>query len=228
MEASEIRLRARVTLQGQWLPSVLTALIASIFGALITSGNSNFEINLDTELLEGLPSFVRVIFIALASVVVIIAIGRMIVGGPVQLGYAQYLLKQQDGVESGVQDLFSQFHRIGQGFLQYFLRSLFTMLWSLLFIIPGIVKSFSYAMTPFIMAENPQMTAREAIEASKQMMDGHKGELFWLNLTFFGWSILCVFTLGIGFLFLIPYMNASYAVFYRSISRPAATKYAEM
>lgn len=228
MEASEIRLKARLTLQGQWLPSVLVTLIAGFFGALMTSGSSNSEFNIDMELLEGLPSYIRIIFITVLSVAAIISIGRMVVGGPIQLGYAQFLLKQQDGVECGVPDLFSQFHRFGQGFLQSFMRGLFTLLWGLLFIIPGIVKSLSYAMTPFIMAENPDLTAKEAINISKQIMDGHKAELFWLNLTFFGWIILCVFTLGIGFLFLNPYMNVSYAVFYRSVSRPTRIEYTNL
>jgi len=221
MEASDIRLKARMTLRGQLLESVLAALIAGFCGALITSGGGNFQINFDTQTMEGLPSFVQMIINSFVSFGVAIAICSIVIGGTVQLGYAQYLLKQQDSVDIGIQDLFSQFHRIGQGFLQSFLRGLFTALWSLLFIIPGIVKSLSYAMTPFIMAENPQLSALEAIEVSKQMMDGHKAELFWLNLTFIGWNILCVFTLGIGYLLLNPYMNTSYAVFYRSISRHA-------
>jgi len=70
------------------------------------------------------------------------------------------------------------------------------------------------------MAENPDMTAKEAIEASKQLMDGHKGELFMLGLTFFGWIILCVLTLGIGTFFLNPYMNAAYAAFYKNLTAP--------
>ena len=72
-------------------------------------------------------------------------------------------------------------------------------------------------MAPFILAENPGMTASEAITASKELMDGHKADLFFLQLSFIGWAILYVFTLGIGSLWLVPYINASYAAFYRSI-----------
>ena len=111
---------------------------------------------------------------------------------------------------------------------QKFLRTLFTVLWSLLFIIPGIVKGLSYAMTPFILEEHPEMTASEAIKASMRLMDGHKMDLFILGLTFIGWQILACLTMGIGFLFLNPYMNATYAVLYRSIStgRQEARAYA--
>ena len=98
-----------------------------------------------------------------------------------------------------------------------FLMGLFVALWSLLFIIPGIVKSFSYALTPFILEENPDLTANEAIDRSRAMMRGHKFDLFWLYLSFIGWAILCVFTLGIGTLWLMPYMQTSFAAFYEDV-----------
>ena len=75
-------------------------------------------------------------------------------------------------------------------------------------------------MTPFIMAENPELTAKEAITISMKRMHGHKGELFWLSLTFFGWSLLATLTAGIGYIFLNPYMNAAYAAFYRDKISP--------
>ena len=73
-------------------------------------------------------------------------------------------------------------------------------------------------MTPFIMAENPDMTANEAITASCELMDGHKGELFILELTFIGWNLLAALTLNLGHLALNPYKNAAYAVFYRELT----------
>lgn len=92
-----------------------------------------------------------------------------------------------------------------------------TVLWSLLFIIPGIIKSFSYAMTPFIIEEYPELTATEAIHRSRMMMHGHKFDLFWLLLSFIGWGILNIFTLGIGTLWLVPYMETSMAAFYGEV-----------
>jgi len=148
----------------------------------------------------------------------ILALAQFIIGGVVQLGYAQYLLKQYNKANFELHDLFSQFDRFGQGFMQKFLRSLYTFLWSLLFVIPGIVKSYAYAMTPFIMAENPGMTASNAIEASKQIMDGHKGELFTLDLTFIGWDILAALSCNIGYLALNPYKNAAHAAFYKDLT----------
>ena len=104
-----------------------------------------------------------------------------------ELGYAKFLLKQHDRKELQFSDLFSQFERFGTGFAQKFLRTLFIVLWSLLFIIPGIVKGLSYAMTPFILEDHPEMTASQAIKASMQLMDGHKMDLFILGLSFIGW-----------------------------------------
>jgi uncharacterized membrane protein len=169
--------------------------------------------------LQNLPEFVITLLAIIGSIAGILALVSFIIGGAVNLGYATYLLKQHDRANFEFGDLFSQFHRFGQGFAQRFLRGLYIFLWSLLFVIPGIVKSYAYAMTPFIMADNPEMTANEAITASKEMMNGHKGELFWLSLTFIGWVLLSVLTLGIGTLFLNPYMNASYAAFYRNLTR---------
>ena len=98
-----------------------------------------------------------------------------------------------------------------------FLMSVFVFLWSLLFVIPGIIKAFSYAMTPYILEEHPELTANEAIDHSRAMMKGHKFDLFWLYLSFIGWGILCIPTLGIGTFWLIPYMQTAQASFYEDV-----------
>jgi uncharacterized membrane protein len=98
-----------------------------------------------------------------------------------------------------------------------FLMGVFVFLWSLLFVIPGIIKAFSYAMTPFILEEHPELSANEAIDHSRAMMKGHKFDLFWLYLSFIGWGILCIFTLGIGLLWLVPYMQTAQSSFYEDV-----------
>lgn len=228
MNASELRLKARDSLKGNYWYAVVVAFVAAIFGALMINGGS-YSVNIEeraTELFGNLPTIVKTYLIIAASTAGAINFVAFILGGVVQLGYAQYLLKQQDREVNSVKDLFSQFDRFSQGFLQSFLRGLFTALWTLLFIIPGIVKSFAYAMTPFLMAEDPNLTAKEAIKLSQQKMMGHKGELFCLGLSFIGWSLLAALTGGIGNIFLNPYMNAAYAAFYRDkISPKTAVTY---
>ena len=93
----------------------------------------------------------------------------------------------------------------------------FTILWSLLLVIPGIIKSYSYAMTSFILKDEPEMKNNAAIEKSMAMMEGNKMKLFMLDLSFIGWAILCIFTLGIGLLFLQPYVAISRAAFYEDL-----------
>lgn len=90
-------------------------------------------------------------------------------------------------------------------------------LWSLLFIVPGIIKALSYAMTPFILEENPELTASEAIHRSREMMHGHKFDLFWLYLSFIGWFIISLLTLGIACIWVTPYMQTTVAAFYEEV-----------
>ena len=226
MCASELRAKARESLKGSYWPAVLAALIAGFFGALL-AGSFGISINVDQEALEFFfpktAAVLLMIITALGVVTSAFGLVRLILGGVIQLGYAQYLLKQHDREVTDIRDLFSQFDRFGQGFLQKFLCGLFVALWSLLLVIPGIIKGYAYAMTPFIMAENPQMTARDAIKRSQELMDGHKWELFCLEFSFIGWNLLAVLTLGIGTFFLNPYMNAAYAAFYREKISPKVT-----
>ena len=218
MTSSELRAIARKNLEGTWAISVGAALVAAILGGSITGMGSNVNFNMNQETIRNLPPIFWTVLLPLASVAGLLSLAALILGGTVELGYARFLLKQHDGRQLQFSDLFSQFERFGTGFAQKFLRILFTTLWALLFVIPGIVKSLSYAMTPFILEEHPEMTASEAIKASMKLMDGHKMDLFILGLSFIGWSLLACLTMGIGFLFLNPYMNAAYAAFYRSIS----------
>ena len=96
-----------------------------------------------------------------------------------------------------------------------FLKDLYTFLWTLLLIIPGIVMSFEYLMVPYILAENPGMDGKEAFALSKQMMDGEKANAFMLGLSFIGWEIVAVITCGIAGVFYVnPYVNATYAELY--------------
>ena len=217
MGASDYRRIARERLENNWGLSILVAFLAAVFGGSISgSGSVGFNIG---ERVTDIHPVVAAVIAVIVSVVSIIAFAQFIIGGTVQLGYCHFLLKQQDGDPLDVQDLFSQFHRFGAGFLQSFLRNLYILLWSLLLIVPGIIKTFSYAMTPFIMAEHPELTVTEAITASRKMMDGHKFDCFLLGLSFIGWNLLSVLTLGILGLWIVPYQNAAYAAFYRDISK---------
>ena len=116
-----------------------------------------------------------------------------------------------------IEDLFSGCKNFVTNFVAYLLMQVFIALWSLLFLIPGIVKSYSYAMTMYILNDHPEMSASEAITESRKMMNGHKAELFVLHLSFLGWGILSSFTFGILLLYVMPYMQATSAAFYEKL-----------
>lgn len=216
MEAKQIRQLARQNLSPSWGVSIGVAAVASLLGGLMlgTSFLPNIEYT-KTIFSESHPLWdsARVSYSSGA-----LGIASFILGGVLQLGYAKFLLKQHDGQQLDFGDLFSQFDRFGAGFAQAFLRGLYVFLWSLLLVVPGIIAALRYAMTPFIMAEHPELTASEGIQRSKELMEGHKMDLFILWLTFLGWDILCALTLNIGNLILNPYKNAAMAIFYRNIT----------
>ena len=138
---------------------------------------------------------------------------------PLCVGYANSFLKLLvQGDNALTENMYKiatkqYWHKVWGIFLMY----IFLFLWSLLLVIPGIIKTFSYAMTPFILEEHPELTANEAIDHSRAMMKGHKFDLFWLILSFIGWFILSIFTFGIGYLWLFPYMQTSIAGFYEDV-----------
>lgn len=223
MEAKDLRRIARDNLRDNWWLSIGVALLASMLGGLLVGSLTmpDIEFNIENQTISSISDAVDILRDALGAMLGLIStlsLVQFILGGVIQLGYAKFLLNQHDRGTFQVSDLFSQFDHFGAGFCQAFLRGLYIFLWSLLFIVPGIIAGYSYAMTPFIMAEHPWMTAGEAISASKQLMHGHKLDLFWLDLTFIGWDLLCALTLNLGHIVLNPYKNAAHAAFYRNLT----------
>ncbi len=123
-------------------------------------------------------------------------------------------------------DIFKGFSLFGKALWLKIITGFFTFAWSLLFIIPGIVKGYAYLMAPYILADNPGMTAREALRESKRITNGHKGELFVLSLSFIGWYLLIPLTLGLIIIWLAPYTNATLANYYLAMKdkKPGVTQ----
>ena len=229
--AQDFKERALAALRGKWGLAVGTGFVASLLGAYTALGNSSSSSNSDEEdirysvemlqkmLPEEIFTLIVTIFNVLVIVVIVYAIILFVIGGPISLGYAKFNLNLVDGNSPQFSDLFSQFSRLGEGLVMQLLRSLLIFLWALLFVIPGIIATYRYAMAPYILYENPGMSAYEAIQRSKELMEGNKWRLFCLSFSFIGWRILAIFTLGIGLLWVIPYEEAAYAAFYREIVR---------
>lgn len=234
--AADFRSMAREALRGKWMLAVIVGLIASLLGGLGTDG-PEVKLNIDTSgnnvsfeyadrtilsTNEGINpewgAFLAgsVTIIALAAIVM--ALLYFVLGSIVEVGYAKFNLELMDGNEAKIESLFAYFRNWQTTAAARLLQTVYVFLWSLLFLIPGIVAAYSYAMTGYILAEHPELTAGEAIARSKEMMSGNRFRLFCLQLSFIGWSILCAFTLGIGNLWLRPYKQAATAAFYREIA----------
>ena len=234
--AADFRAIARDALHGKWTIAVIVGLVAVLLGGISSEGpelnlqindssaNLNFEVAGQTIFSTGgsLNSDIGAVLVGSAIYIIlaalVIAAIHLFLGSVVGVGYARFNLELVDHKEAGFEHLFQYFPYWSNAVCTRLLKGVYIFLWSLLLVIPGIIASYSYAMTEYILAEHPEMTASEAIAASKEMMAGNKWRLFELQISFIGWAILCVFTLGIGNLWLNPYTNAATAAFYREIS----------
>ena len=148
-----------------------------------------------------------------------IPLAGLLVVCPLEFGFMLCFLRLVRGEDCSemVGDQFNVFSKYGRVLGTSLLMMLNTLLWSLLLVIPGIIKSYSYAMTPYVMNDRPELDADDCIHESRVMMNGYKWKLFCMDLSFIGWAILCLFTLGIGYLWLQPYIEASHAKFYEEL-----------
>lgn len=234
--AADFRELARNALRGKWGMAVIVGLVAALLGGTGSEGpnvnlnveggqaNLNFEVAGQTlfstggDVSSGIGGLLvgGAVYVLLAALV--FAAIRLFLGSVVGVGYSRFNLELVDHNDAGFEQLFQYFPYWKNAVCARLLKGVYVFLWSLLFIVPGIIASYSYAMTEYILAEHPELTANEALAASKEMMDGNKWRLFCLHFSFIGWSILCAFTMGIGNLWLNPYKNAATAAFYREIS----------
>jgi uncharacterized membrane protein len=186
-ENSELRAEARRALQGKWPMAAVAALIYSIVAG------------------------------GLSAIPFIGGLCSLFVGLPIAYGIAIVMFGVFKGKDVDFGVLFEGFQDYSRIFVTKLLQGLYTALWSLLLFVPGVIKHYSYAMTDYILKEEPEMKNNAAIEKSMAMMENNKMKLFLLDLSFIGWALLCILTFGIGFLFLQPYVQVSHAAFYEDL-----------
>ncbi len=168
----------------------------------------------------GTAIIVMIIFMALNALISSTGIGSLVTG-LLNVGYFSCFLSIMRHRSASIEGCVSAItDNIGTKFVSTLLVMLYTFLWSLLFIIPGIVKSYSYAMTPYILLDRPELSATDAIKESEKMMNGHKMDLFILELSFIGWIFLSVLTCGALILYVEPYMMATKSAFYLELKGP--------
>lgn len=230
--AYEYREAAWNILRGRYWWTVLAGLIAAILGGFSNRTTFRFDYKygsndyaqfvqnitdgrIDAEQLRAIMHPLAGFLASIAGLILVYAIAMFIVGSAVQLGYNRFNISLYESSDAPkIETLFSRFSYFGNAFALRLLMFVKTLLWSLLFVIPGIIAAYRYSMAPYIMAENPDMSASSAIEESKYLMSGNKWRLFCLQLSFIGWNILALLTAGIGGIFLIPYVSAAYTAFY--------------
>ncbi len=145
---------------------------------------------------------------------------------PLVYGLCNLALDVFRGYNVGIEGLFQGFRsNYVHVTLTMLLSRIYIILWTLLLVIPGIVKTYSYAMMPYILKDHPEMCYDQAIDASMRMMQGYKVKLFLLDLSFIGWIFLSLITLGLGFIFLVPYMGVAHAAFYEDVKSRGGDEY---
>ncbi|AZO95435.1 DUF975 family protein [Halocella sp. SP3-1] len=190
--SNELRAISRNQLKGHWGTAVLLCLVFMIL----------------TTLAGTVPAIGMIV--------------NLLVSGPLLLGYVSCFLKLIRKEPFRFENLFDGFSNFKSAFLAYLLMTIFTVLWTLLFLIPGIIAILRYSMTFYILHDHPNIGALEAIRTSKEMMIGYKWKLFCLFLSFWGWIILSILTLGIGFLWLTPYIQTAITNFYQELKSTQA------
>jgi uncharacterized membrane protein len=143
----------------------------------------------------------------------------LVISGPLTFGYYRFFIMLTRNENPRTATLFEGFNHFLSCFSAYLLSMIFIILWTLLLIIPGIMAALSYSMTFFILSDEPTLDGAAAIRKSKEMMYGHRYRLFCLGCRFIGWFILGILSIGIGFLWIGPYITASFTHFYENLAK---------
>lgn len=220
---------AKVAFKRNYWTCVAVSLIAMLLGGA-AGGGIEFNINSEQQtssteaLMGGIPNYI--VYMLGAATLIAVVVGLcfgILVSNVVTVGCNRYFLENREH-KTEVGQVFYGFKqgRYGTNVLIMFLKGLYIFGWSLLFIVPGIIKAYSYMMVPYILAENDDLDKDRVFEISRDMMNGHKMEAFILELSFFGWSLLGALTFGIlNVLYVNPYIQATMAEFYSALKAEA-------
>lgn len=235
----ELKEKAKAALKRSYWKTVLVAMLLSFLagGGSYVSGSSFAGGGTETEVSPAAPivrnaaetmddpaMIVAVLIIAVVMIVFVllfVAVGlavNAVLINPLEVGIRRFMLKGVEDTAEVKEVAYGFDHSYKKIVKTMFFRDLYTVLWALLFIIPGIYKSYQYRLVPYIMAETPDMGFKEALQLSKDMMDGQKWNAFVLDLSFIGWHLLSVMTCGIlAVLYVAPYKNLTDAALYKAI-----------
>lgn len=219
MNFREIKAHVRESLKGNWLVAIIASFVAGTFGAIGGSTSSSGTEDVDFSALSQFTTEeIMTTLVVFGGFILLGLVASVLLTSLVSVGYAQFNLDLIDGVKPSIATMFSKGKQVFTAICANILVFIRVFFGTILFIIPGIIASYKYAMVNYIIAENPGITAREALQMSKEMMNGNKLRFFMFGLSFFGWALVVVLTLGIAGIWVGPYMQASFAKFYREIA----------
>lgn len=223
-DRKELKANARHLLKANYWKAVIVGIILTFLYSSVEISSSNAARNSDlSDMIAALDNrsllaVAAVIFGIIIIALVIDLLLTIFVWNPIEVGCQKFYVNCKEGNSKFGDIVYAFKNGYGHVGAVMFFRTLFTFLWSLLFIIPGIVKSYEYMMIPFILADEPTISRKEAFARSKAMMQGNKWNAFVLDLSFLGWLILACFTLGILNIFFVnPYMYLTHAELYHSL-----------
>ena len=240
MTAKDYRKTARQALAGNRVSAVFTTVIAMALGGTVTWITPFVKLNYDKfkEPLGKAFGIKFTSFVSLGSDIWAWAV--FLLGGVISVGFAYFFLELTKGRVADADALFARFKCFFRAFAVRFFKSVFTAVWSVLLIViavfikpgniwlmalipaalaPAVIAAYGYALTPYILADEPKSDPLKVLGRSRAMMKGKKLKLFRLHLSFAGWILLCFLTLGVALIGVVPYIKAANAVFYRSVAQ---------
>ncbi len=223
---SEIKSRGKEAFKANYWRSVLVSFILAIVagGSAATLKVTQGDDASASAAAAGLTQeeLAAIGLIVLSGMLIAIVIGFLIkifIENPLQVGCYKFFKENVQRGDAEVGVILEGFGGYGHTFCTLFLKDLFLVLWTCLLVVPGIIKSYSYRMVPYIIKDNPELSATEVITKSREMMNGHKWRSFLLDLSFIGWIILGAITCGIVFIFwTAPYIDNTNAALYLELS----------
>lgn len=229
----ELKDQAKAMLKKHYWKAFLVMLIATIVGANSSAPSIDLEYKagqgLDTNFSMNmgaldwlLPTIAGIAVLAFAVAIIF----KLFISNPIEVGKSRFFINTYEKEEVDAGDLSYAYRSNLMSIVKVmFMRNLYVFLWSLLFIIPGIIKSYAYKFVPYLLAENPDLDYDEALSMSQEMTEGHKMDMFVLDLSFIGWYILGSIALGIGVLFVHPYREATFAALYKRLKKEPVSDY---
>ena len=209
MDRGELKRNAKKSLRGNYGSAILVLLVLGI--------------------LTGLPAMIPPIFQDSSEqtqniVIIIVSLISVFISSLLTLGAISFFMKVSRNKKVDFGELFNKTGLWVTCLVAMIMISIFTSLWTLLLVIPGIIAAYRYRLTPYVIVDNPGIGGIDAITKSKELMKGYKMDLFVLDLSFIGWNILAVCTLGLLYFWLAPYMNTTYANFYNEVKKLKKSK----